>query len=123
MKEIKEISNATLTEIVKEEQRIRFGALYVWTGTVRVDEFGDAFQAIKRGNYIEDAINLLSDITKSRSAVSYDVIYPNQREFMTFEVVNTQSRGPSPHGFLGHLFTYDSQGNQVRQVTLENLSV
>ena len=124
MKTVKEIKVEELTDIIAAYlPEIRMAGLCVAKGTLSEEEVHNIFETIGQGKYIQDALQLLEETEPMRKSVSYTIVYPGCTSDISFEVVNTQLRCPSPHGYLGHIFTYDTSGNVVRQLTLRNLSL
>jgi hypothetical protein len=125
METIKDLPKDELTLLVKTAlPNVKVEDSHIWAGEISSSRLYRILKTVRVGKCIEDALKLLGDFSSLRKSVAYDIpVSYDARSEVKFEVVDTQRQGPSPQGYLGHVFTYDNQGNEVRQITLENLSL
>ena len=122
MNNLKKLDSRRLTEIVGEEiPELKFEGVFAWKGSISEREFRDSLKTIRNRNYLQDAIEFFSDTKKQRRAISHDIVYPEQKRDITFQVVDTQSRGPSPHGLIANLYTYNNKGESVKQIAIVDI--
>jgi hypothetical protein len=120
---IRHLEKSQLTDLVRSHlPNTRFEDVHIWDGMISEQQLRDILNTVTQRGYDRDALTVLEPLEPARKSVAYQITYPGSTEDITFEVVNTQMKGPSPHGYLGHIFRYDKAGNEVRQVTIEQLS-
>ncbi len=122
MIQIKEYTQNLLKFAVQHSlSDLEFAAINLWEGTMSEDELTHSLDYLNQHGVVKDAITLLLGTASSRLSICYGITFPGMSRRITFEVVNTQFEGPSPHGFLGHLYTTDETGKDVRQLTIDNM--
>ncbi|MBR9704973.1 hypothetical protein GOV12_06170 [Candidatus Pacearchaeota archaeon] len=85
----------------------------------------EILQTIHDKSFLGDAIGLLSDSSSCRSSVTYDVYAHAEEDLSDFQlqVIDTQRKGPSPHGYIAHIYAHNGDGERIRQLTLSNISL
>lgn len=126
MEPIRQLSNPELIALIRNHLKgVNFVYANVWDGSICDRELESVLDVLEARDYARDALNLLNDLRVKRKSVSYLISNPllqsSGLEEVHFEVVDTQVRGPSPHGILGHFYTYGRDGKETRQLTLEML--
>ncbi len=123
MNMIRQLGKSELHDLIKKHlPNTRFEDAHIWEGMISEQQLRDVLDTITHSGYDRDALQILGVLDPARTAISYQIIYPGSTGDIIFEVVDTQRNGPSPHGYLGHIFRHDRTGNELRQLTLEQLS-
>lgn len=120
LRPLKKLGDGKLTKIVKRAiPNLSTEGVYVWAGTISEERLSKVLHTIQGGNYIQEAISLLSEKDKMRESITYSILPPGP-DATVFRVLRIDKKNPLQTVYLGNVITYSS-GEEVRQFAISNM--